>query len=64
MYYLLIRKFDEAVKTKLSVVECWGNGTPKEEFMHVDDLGKACLYVLESGTHVLKTHRWMITIIH
>ena len=44
----LIRKFDEAVKNNLSTVECWGNGTPKREFMHVDDLGKACLYVLEN----------------
>ena len=25
----LIRKFDEAVKTNLSTVECWGDGTPK-----------------------------------
>ena len=44
----LIRKFDEAVKNNLSTVECWGDGTPKREFMHVDDLGKACLYVLEN----------------
>ena len=44
----LIRKFDEAVKNNLNTVECWGNGTPKREFMHVDDLGKACLYVLEN----------------
>ena len=44
----LIRKFDQAVKTNLSTVECWGDGTPKREFMHVDDLGKACLYVLEN----------------
>ncbi len=44
----LIRKFDEAIKNNVSTVECWGNGTPKREFMHVDDLGKACLYVLEN----------------
>ena len=43
----LIRKFDEAVKTNLSAVECWGNGTPKREFMHVDDLADALTFLLE-----------------
>ena len=44
----LIRKFDEALKNNLDSVRCWGTGDPKREFLHVDDLGKACLYVLEN----------------
>ena len=44
----LIRKFDEAVKNNIDSVRCWGTGDPKREFLHVDDLGKACLYVLEN----------------
>ena len=44
----LIRKFDEATKNNHDSVICWGTGNPKREFLHVDDLGKACLYVLEN----------------
>ncbi len=44
----LIRKFDEALKNNIDSVKCWGTGNPKREFLHVDDLGKACLYVLEN----------------
>ncbi len=44
----LIRKFDEATRNNLDTVTCWGTGKPKREFLHVDDLGKACLYVLEN----------------
>jgi GDP-L-fucose synthase len=29
-------------------VTCWGTGTPLREFLHVDDLGEACVFVLES----------------
>ena len=28
-------------------MEIWGSGTPKREFLHVDDLGDACVFVLE-----------------
>ena len=43
----LIRKFEEASKNNISTVTCWGSGKPLREFLHVDDLSKACLYVLE-----------------
>jgi len=43
----LIRKFEEAFKSNINTVTCWGSGTPLREFLHVDDLAKACLYVLE-----------------
>ena len=41
----LLRKFHEAKVTKAPSVEIWGNGTPRREFLHVDDLADACLYV-------------------
>ena len=44
----LIRKFEEAKRDKLKSVTCWGSGLPKREFLHVEDLSKACLYVLEN----------------
>ena len=43
----LIRKFVDAKKTNASSVTLWGTGTPKREFLHVDDLAKAVLICLE-----------------
>ncbi len=43
----LIRKFCEAKKLNYKKVECWGTGSPKREFLHVDDLGDACVFALE-----------------
>ena len=43
----LIRKFYEAKMKKSSFVTCWGSGNPEREFLHVDDLAKACRFALE-----------------
>lgn len=43
----LIRRFYEAAKTKENRVMCWGSGNPLREFLHVDDLGEACVFALE-----------------
>ena len=43
----LIRKFVEAKRTNAPSVTLWGTGTPKREFLHVDDLAKAILICLE-----------------
>ncbi len=43
----LIRKFHEAKKQGLAEVEIWGTGTPKREFLHVDDLAAACIFLME-----------------
>ena len=43
----LIRRFYEAVEANLPSVTCWGTGTPLREFLHVDDLGDASVFVLE-----------------
>lgn len=38
----MIRKFHEAKESSTPVVECWGDGSPMREFLHVDDLAEAC----------------------
>ncbi|MCT0209781.1 MULTISPECIES: GDP-L-fucose synthase family protein [Synechococcales] len=43
----LIRRFHEAALAKAPCVTCWGTGTPLREFLHVDDLGEACVFALE-----------------
>ena len=41
----LLRKFHEAKEAQAPSVEAWGTGTPRREFLHVDDLADACLFV-------------------
>lgn len=43
----LIRKFYEANKSGKSEVVVWGTGTPRREFLHVDDLADAALFLME-----------------
>ena len=43
----LIRRFYEAAQRGDTSVTCWGTGTPLREFLHVDDLGEACVFALE-----------------
>jgi GDP-L-fucose synthase len=43
----LIRRFDDAARSGASSVAIWGSGTPRRELMHVDDLARACLFLLE-----------------
>lgn len=43
----LIRKFHEAKLNQIPEVEIWGSGTPKREFLHVDDLASACLFLMD-----------------
>jgi GDP-L-fucose synthase len=45
----LIRRFHEAAEAKAPSVTCWGSGSPLREFLHVDDLGEACVFALEPG---------------
>lgn len=42
----LLRKFITAKKQNDSFVELWGTGTPKREFLHVDDLAEACYFLM------------------
>lgn len=42
----LIRRFHEAAQTKADKVVIWGTGTPRREFLHVDDMAAASLFVM------------------
>lgn len=44
----LIRKFHEAKMKNKPVVEVWGTGTPLREFLYVDDMADACVYLMEN----------------
>ena len=44
----LIRRFHEAQESNAASVTCWGTGTPRREFLHVDDMAAACLFLLEN----------------
>lgn len=44
----LIRKFHEAKVNGHASVPIWGDGSPRREFMHVDDLARACVYVMKA----------------
>ncbi|WP_055557799.1 GDP-L-fucose synthase [Streptomyces sp. NBRC 110028] len=43
----LIRRFHEAVRSGTEEVVVWGTGTPRREFIHVDDLAAACMHLLD-----------------
>ena len=45
----LLRKAHEAKVTGAREVEVWGSGTPRREFLYVDDMADACLYLMENG---------------
>lgn len=44
----LIRKTHEAKEAGAPSAEVWGSGTPRREFLHVDDLADACLFLLDN----------------
>ena len=44
----LIRKFHEAKANNSEVVEVWGTGTPLREFLYVDDMADACVFLMEN----------------
>lgn len=44
----LIRRFHEAKESSAPSVTCWGSGAPYREFLHADDLAKACVFLLQN----------------
>ena len=44
----IIRKVHEAKEAGAEYVEVWGSGTPLREFLHVDDLAEACMFLMEN----------------
>lgn len=51
----LLRKFHEAKEAGQPTVAVWGTGSPRREFLHVDDLAEACLFLMErySGEEIV-----------
>ena len=43
----LMRKCHEAKQQQAAAVEVWGSGTPRREFLHVDDLAAACVHLMQ-----------------
>jgi GDP-L-fucose synthase len=43
----LIRRYDEAASSGAESVTNWGTGSPRREFLHVDDMAAACLHLME-----------------
>ena len=69
----LIRKFFEAIRDRKTEVEIWGSGSPMREFLHVDDLADACVFLMNNysesgfvniGTGVDLTIRELAEMIH
>jgi GDP-L-fucose synthase len=59
----LIRRFHEAKITRAASVAIWGTGTPKREFLHVDDMAAACVHTMNldharyaSNTSPMQSH--------
>jgi len=44
----LLRKFHEAKECNKNSVEIWGSGKPLREFLHVDDLADACVFLMQN----------------
>ena len=49
----LIRRFHDAKVSALEHVDIWGSGKPKREFLHVDDLAKACIFFMNTHKKAL-----------
>jgi GDP-L-fucose synthase len=43
----LIRRYDDAAQSGAETVTNWGSGSPRREFLHVDDMAEACLHLME-----------------
>lgn len=44
----LIARMSEAIQKKKEVFEIWGTGTPKREFLYIDDLSQACIFLMKA----------------
>jgi GDP-L-fucose synthase len=50
----LIRRFHEAKISRAPEVEIWGTGKPLREFLYVDDLAEACIFIMEIDKKIYK----------
>jgi len=52
----LLRRFHEAKTGDAEYVEVWGSGRPRREFLHVDDMASACLYIMNLDKKTYRAH--------
>jgi len=52
----LIRRFHEAKESNAASVEIWGSGTPRREFLYVDDMAAACVHVMDLERSIYDAH--------
>jgi GDP-L-fucose synthase len=52
----LMRKFHEAKLAGAPTVQVWGTGDPRREFLHVDDMADACVFVMELDEETYREH--------
>lgn len=52
----LIRRFHEAMVNSSEKVVLWGTGTPRREFLYVDDMAEACVHLMELPRYVYNAH--------
>ena len=52
----LIRRFHEAKASRAESVVIWGSGTPRREFLYVDDMAEACLHIMDLERAVYESH--------
>ncbi len=52
----LIRRFHEAKETNSPTVTIWGTGTPRREFLYVDDMAAACVHVMNLPKEIYEQH--------
>lgn len=52
----LIRRFHEAKVKNAPIVAIWGTGTPKREFLYVDDMAAACVHVMDLDKSIYDQH--------
>lgn len=52
----LIRKFHDAKINNKEIVELWGSGSPRREFVYVNDIADASIFVMNNVNHIENTH--------
>lgn len=52
----LIRRFHEAATSKADSISIWGSGTPRREFLHVDDMAFACIHMMQLPTKTIQQY--------
>jgi len=52
----LIRRFHEAKERNADSVVIWGSGTPRREFLYVDDMAEACVHVMDLDRSIYDAH--------